>query len=375
VQRISAGRQARAIEWAAVAALALAAVSATSAAPQAAGQLRQGDRRPPAALPANVSLRDVAADADPLPPNDRLAAVALEQRTIDAVAALDARSYAERRTASEALASIETPVDQLLSVLARGGLSSEQQHRVLAIAVDRIINAPRGALGIQMARRGFGGEQGDGVRIARVIPGFPAEKLLQVDDLIVAIEGRAVRSSEDLIEIVQGLPPGTTVRVEAVRADRDERGKQKLDAEGAPITVRVDVQVKLGSKRDLDASEPMQGGLGSDPLDLARQEFARSVLRRFSQEPLIATLPDDAALAAQFAARSPDSHEIVQQLLRELEDRRLQQRPLEGTQLGWFRRQSIAIRRMSEDPTYAEAERGWFRRVADRLDELLPKDD
>lgn len=309
----------------------------------------------------------------------------LRERTIGEPAAtliaqLASTVYAERRSASERLQSTEVPIEDLLAALAKSepspelsskvgpALSPEQHHRLLAIAFDRIVNAPRGALGIQMnpARAGDGG-----VRITRVIPGFPAEKHLQVDDLVVAIDGRAVRDVSDLRMIVQGQPPGTAVRVEAIRAERDERGKPKLDETGAPVTKRIDVRVPLGSKRELDNAEPANAGFGIDPLDTARQEVGRALLRRFPPKLVNVRLPDDAKVEADFAARDVEQHEYVDRLRRELLDARNQQRPVAAHTLGWFRAQMRTMRTMSEDSMLSDAERGWHARVARRLEEML----
>ena len=303
-----------------------------------------------------------------LPSEETLRARTVGEPAATLIAQLASTAYAERRSASERLLSTEVPIEDLLAALAKAELSPEQHHRLLAIAFDRIVNAPRGALGIQMnpARAGEGG-----VRITRVIPGFPAEKHLQVDDLVVAIDGRAVRDVSDLRMIVQGQPPGTAVRVEAIRAERDERGKPKLDGAGAPMTKRIDVRVPLGSKRELDNAEPANAGFGIDPLDTARQEVGRALLRRFPAKVLNVRLPDDAKVEADFAARDVEQHEYVDRLRRELLDARNQQRPVAAHTLGWFRAQMRTMRTMSEDSMLSDAERGWHARVAKRLEEMI----
>ncbi len=317
---------------------------------------------------SNAASQEAAA----LPSDEALRARAIAPLTEQLVTQLASRSYAERRAASERLQSSEVALDDLLSVLARGGLAPEQHHRVLSIAFDRIVNAPRGALGIQMnpARPGEGG-----VRVTRIIPGFPAEKHLEVDDIIVAIDGRAVRDVTDLRMIVQGQPPGTEVRVEAIRAERDPRGKPRVDAAGAAVTRRIDVRVPLGSKRELDSAEPTNAGLGSDPLDMARQEQGRALLRRFPPKTLNIRLPDDAKIEADFAARDVDQHEYVGQLLEEIKRAKAEQRDLPAHTIGWNRAQIRALRAMAADPSLSEAERGWHARVAKRLEELIQSAD
>jgi len=355
--------------------------------PPAAVRAAQDPQRKPDAAPAELrrqqeSIPGTAAEQAAgiaLPSEESLRSRPIAEPVRELIVRLGSASYAERRAASERLLEPTIPLDDLLAALAQGSLSPEQHHRILAIAFDRIVNAPRGALGIQMnpAR----GEPG--VRISRVIPGFPAERHLQVDDLVVAIDGRAIRDANDLRLIVQGQPPGTMVRVEAIRAERDERGKPKLDAAGAPITKRIDVRVGLGSKRELDNAEPangagMRGGnaaFGIDPLDSARQELGRSLVRRFPVPIVTARLADDAVVEADFAARDVNQHEYVDRLRREIADASAQQREIAPHTLGWYRVQLRALRAMSEDPMLSTAERGWHARVAVRLAELLDEAD
>ena len=326
-------------------------------------ELRQRNQQPGKAQPTTANPDN----APTLPSNDDLLKRTPSPLAVELVGELGAAGYAQRRAAAERLQRGEVPLEDLLTLLAKGGLSIEQHHRLLAITFDRIVNAPRGALGIQMESAGVA----TGVRISRVIAGFPAEKHLQVDDVIVAIDGRAIQSSEDLLLIVQGHPPGTEVRVEAVRGERDARGKVRLDEAGQPITRRIDVRVPLGSKRELDNAEPATRGFGRDPLDTARQELGRSLLRRFPPTVLNTRLPDDAKVEAEFASRSVDRHELVETLMAEIDSARRDQRAIQPHKLGWYRAQGRALREFSKDMSTSEAERGWYRRVADRVDELL----
>lgn len=320
------------------------------------------------ATPTQQAMEEQVAAAAALPNDDVLVARTVRPLTTELIGQLASPRYAERRAASERLQSAEVPLDDLLTTLAKGGLTPEQHHRVLSIAFDRIVNAPRGALGIQMnpARPGDGG-----VRVTRIIPGFPAEKFLEVDDMIVAIDGRAVRDVTDLRMIVQGQPPGTEVRVEAIRAERDARGKPKVDAAGAAITRRIDVRVPLGSKRELDNAEPTNAAFEINPLDTARQEQGRAILRRFAPQQRSVRLPDDAKLEADFASRDIEQHEYVNRLRIEVIDAKNQQRGVPAHTVGWFRAQIRTLRVMAADPAISDAERQWHGRVADRLEAML----
>ncbi|MDZ4755805.1 MAG: PDZ domain-containing protein [Phycisphaerae bacterium] len=326
--------------------------------------LRQLNRRPAEEL----NITDAARDAQALPSNEELQKTVVSEETAALIRQLDASDYHARRAASEQLLNIDTRVEELLSALARGGLSTEQANRLLGVTYHRIVNAPRGALGIQMSNA----HQAAGVRITRVIAGFPAEKRIMVDDLIVAIDGQAVGSVDDVRMLVQGLAPGTIVRVELVRAERDARGKQKVDDRDNPLTRRIQVLIPLGSKRELDAAEPLPMAFPPDPLDVGRQKFGREVLLRFAPPMLNATLPDDAKRAATYAALDAESYDLIVDFKREMAESLVQQRPIAPQALGHYRGKLRELRAMAQDGSYSAAEREWFDRVAKRLEELLP---
>lgn len=304
-----------------------------------------------------------------LPSDEALRARAVPAATAKLVDDLGAGDYAARRAASEALQSASIPLQDLLAALvqrsADGTLSPEQHHRLLSIAFDRIVNAPRGALGIQFMKGG------GGVRVTDIIAGFPAEKHLAVGDVIVAIDGLAVRETEDLLALVQGHPPGTEVRVEAIRAERDGKDKPKLDATGQQITRRIDVRVALGSKRALDNAGPPRMRAAGDPIDIARQEVGLQLLRRFPPPVVHVRLPDDARVEADFAARDVNRHDVVDELAREVEDARNQQRALDPETTLRFQAKLRLIKDLAAEPSCSEGERSWYRRVAERLEELL----
>ena len=50
----------------------------------------------------------------------------------------------------------------------------------------------------------------DGAQVLAINPGFPAEGKLEPQDVIVAIDGKSVRSVDDLHKILVGKPIGTT---------------------------------------------------------------------------------------------------------------------------------------------------------------------
>lgn len=329
----------------------------------------------PGVLQRDAALRPIAQQVDPLPGDESLRSRAISPETEAVINELGSPDFARRRAASDRLRGDAVPVDDLLAALAKTTLSDEQRNRLVAIAIDRIVNAPRGALGIRMdvARNPalVPGVEG-GVRVTGLVDGMPAARHLQVDDVIVAINGRALRDRDDLVTVVQGLAPGTTVRVEAIRADRDERGKPRLDGAGMPVTRRVDVAFPLGSTRDLEQDGDRQGAMVANPVTGQRLELARAVAQRFAPQPRIVAVPEDRLAAERLAQQPPDIHPDVQSLLRWRELVKLQGGVWDDTTLELLRGTLAELRRRAADPSLTAAERDWFARVADRYAELIP---
>ncbi|MFO0827230.1 MAG: PDZ domain-containing protein [Phycisphaerales bacterium] len=314
-----------------------------------------------------LSLSPTARNGDGLPSDETLKKRPVSQATLDAVAALDSPEFARRRDATDALRTDGVELDELLAVLARGGLSPEAQHRLVAVTTERILTQ-FGALGVQMDVLARGVE---GVRITGCVQGMPAEKFLQVEDVIVAIDGRAVRDAEGVTAIVQSLAPGTTVRVEVLRVDREANGKPKLDATGRPVSKRVEVSFPLGSARQLEAA--YVGGAPRMRVSLERQDMARAVMRRYAPQPIIVTMPEDRAASEKFAALDPDAHPDVQGLKRLKDIYEAERRPWDANTLNAVEATLVNLRRQADDPTYPEAQREWFKRVVKRFEQLMPR--
>ena len=318
-------------------------------------------------VPMGLTAASVVRAADPLPSDEELKkrVVSEELRTI--VRDLGAPEYAKRRAASSTLRQNDVAVEDLLSVLARGELDAEQQHRLVAIAAERVLTE-FGALGVTMdlAMRGA-----QGAHITGCVPGLPAEKFLQVDDLVVAIEGRAVAQPDDLTRIVQSMAPGTKVRIELLRGERDAKGKPRLDADGRQLTKRVEVTFPLASAREL--GDAAAGGLSRIRVSAERQEMARTVMRRYSPQPTIVVMPEDRDANKSYSALDPDRHADIQSLkrLRDMFD--AERREWDANTLNALQATLNTLRRQADDPSYAPAQREWFVRVAKRYEELMPK--
>lgn len=164
---------------------------------------------------------------------------------------LDASSWEVREAAVNRIArdTSGTPLEWIEVRLARGGLSLEQVVRLLRIAEIRLLHAPRGAIGIQMAPDALpGAEEGpEGVRIRTVIRDMPAEGILQAGDLITHIEDEPIKTQEDLATIVQRHWPGDTIMFRVLRAARptgDETEESTL----------LEFEITLGSTKALRES-------------------------------------------------------------------------------------------------------------------------
>ena len=306
---------------------------------------------------------NVMDEAPPWSP-PKLQGVEPDKRVADLVRALGNPDFAAREAATAALRDLgKVPDEQVWLHLsgAAGELPYEAHARLLEVARSRILDAPRGALGIQMAAR-FA--DADGVTVTGLIPNMPAQKVLKPGDRIVQLDGRQILVTQQLSAVVQNKRPGDRISVVVMRGERDELGRVKGGPDGKPVEVRVELEMEVGSRADLDKF----GGGGMDsPIDNAREPIAQRlpqdfpapvrVLRteRLSGEPLdVESHPDVAQLRQQLT--SPDSL---------------------GSGAGIravLRARLAALEAASRAPGLDEGERAWFKAVADRYRELIPEE-
>jgi hypothetical protein len=228
---------------------------------------------------------------DPIPPDEELASVEIEPLVLAIVERLDAPEYEEREAATRELLTMDLDDNsQLYAVLSRKRLSPEQRMRLVAAVQDRVLYASRGALGIQMqSPDGLAGEQG-GVVVSDLIPGLPAERVLKVGDRIIAIEGRRVADSTDLVRVVQSRRPGDEVLLAVVRPRRDEAGRIVHDANGRAASDELELRMPLGSTERL--YQPGRATLGRpmNPLEQERRVEVGWIERRFALQPTLLTI-------------------------------------------------------------------------------------
>ncbi|MFM9168704.1 MAG: PDZ domain-containing protein, partial [Phycisphaerales bacterium] len=178
---------------------------------------------------AAVAGRDAEAQVrEPLPWRPEALATVVPDPRVDAlVDELDADDQAARARASAALLEPAVPEEQVWLRLSRGGLSAEAHRRLLAVGRSRIVDAPRGALGIQMAGR-FASP--DGVVITALIPNMPARLVLKPGDRIVLLDGKPIQVDQQLSSIVQTKRPGERIKVVVMRGASTIRARPTVSS-------------------------------------------------------------------------------------------------------------------------------------------------
>jgi hypothetical protein len=305
----------------------------------------------------------------PLPPDEELRRRVVSPEIRAAIDSLDAPSWDERERATRTLLDARLELEDLYAALAEPGISPERRHRLLGVTVERIVNSPRGALGVRMD---LGRDDGLGVRITATIPGMPAAAHLEPDDLIVAIDGRAVHDREDLIRTVQGKAPGDPVKVEALRPGRDDRGKFLVGPDGGPVTRRIEVTFPLGSTRDLERSSDQGNTLFSDPISAERIELAQLVRTRWGPRSDRLRLPADRDAAVRLAEGDVELHPEIAALRRYREAIDAGLFVYDAAAAATLEATQRRLAGLGDDPSLDPEERAWYAKVARRYLELIP---
>ncbi len=182
-----------------------------------------------------------------------LANVRISAKVLSLVADLDSHEFAQRQAASARLSDPTVTTEEVFAILVRGNLSDEQRERLLTVAREKVLALPRGALGIRM--QVSGNPEKPGVEVLMLLPDMPAASVLKIGDRIESIDGKPVKTSNDLVDIIQSKVPGDSVKLSVARQQRDEREKPKLDGKGGFVEEHVEVQVDLTSATNLDKFE------------------------------------------------------------------------------------------------------------------------
>jgi hypothetical protein len=291
---------------------------------------------------------------------ERLAGVVPDPAVAALVADLGGEDPARREAASAALRDPRIPDEQVLLQLARppSPLGNEAHVRLLDVARARIVDAPRGALGIQMAGR-FG--EADGVTVTGLIPNMPARKVLRAGDRIVELEGQRLADSARLSEIVQAHRPGDRLRAVVMRGERDELGRVRGGPDGRPVEARLEVELEVGSREDLERFGDRM--MASPRYDAGREQLAAELLRAFP--PPIRTVE-----AAWLPGERPDvdGHPYIVELKEWLRSAEAASAIDPASVLA---QRLDHLRGMARAPGLSRPEREWFEAAARRYEELL----
>ena len=162
-------------------------------------------------------------------------------------------------------------------MLARRQLAAEQRHRLLAVVRDRLLNRPRGAVGIKVSQRFLPGT----IVVEELLPELPARKVLEVGDRITHLEGRPLQNWQEFVYAVQSKLPGSRIIVTVDRlVTNGERADRLHDEAKEPEFESLDVVLELGSAnllRDPNTGLPQSGG----PVMIQRRKEAETVLQQF----------------------------------------------------------------------------------------------
>lgn len=196
---------------------------------------RNGWRLPPSILEAEVDLETIRVD----------------EKTRSLIARLTADNYRDREQATLGLLDKSVSTNSIYKVLIDEPIGIEQRYRLLRVLQRKILNSPRGALGIEMELPVRGG----GVVVKRTIENMPAGEVLRVGDEIVQIEGQPITRQGDLIMLVQSRPPGTPIDLKIRRRD--------INPQGQPEVTELNVTIRLGSIEGL--RDPETGLVRTSP--------------------------------------------------------------------------------------------------------------
>lgn len=261
-----------------------------------------------------------------LPSASDLRRVAIDPTLLHLVAALDSPAFAERETATQQiLAGWEDPL-QIFAVLDRQQLSAEQRHRLLVIARSKILDRARGALGITMTpvnnpQPGAPVE----IRVDRFVAGLPAERVLELRDIIYEVDGQPFRRSQELVDHVQNMEPGEAVRLSVRRVARDEDGEPRVDAQGKQVYEELKIDLVLGDAELLN--DRRTGRQAESSVVMQRQANAMAAVGRWSKSVPVPV--DDELIGVNATPMRPGT--LSQ---RQMQDQRSLERMLERLENG-----------------------------------------
>lgn len=244
----------------------------------------------------------------------------MTEQMIAVIEQLENPSFEKREEATRRLAElIDFDVNVLFSFLEECDLSAEQRNRVLRVFTDKLINRPRGALGISMNPRS--NPRNYAVEIIGLVSGMPAEKVLRVGDRIRRIDSTVVRQGEDLRWVVQSRMPGDKVLITLDRPKSDQNGLRIFNEKNEVIYELVQVELELGSVALLTESN---GGNVGNSVRADRIKRAQDATARFAPTPKLIIIQNRDDLHRAMLGSVPDDpevdkHRVIRLMLHDLE--------------------------------------------------------
>ena len=211
---------------------------------------------------------------------EKLAKVTPPPAVLNLLRDLDDPSFQVREAASQNLLDQTFSDETIWCVLDRFPLSEEAHSRLLTVALRRVSERPRGALGIRMGQPPEGQV---GVVIQATLTDMPAEKFLKAGDVIEEIESVQVRTTEDLVDAIRTYPPGREIKIKLRRPEKDAQGRPLIGPDGKMIERPVDVVMPLGNANDLDKAEPGELRVAQNMQLRQRANEGKMILRRFAE--------------------------------------------------------------------------------------------
>ena len=256
--------------------------------------------------------------ASRLPTAEELAMVPIDQSLRDLIASLDRADYRQREAAMRALLSETADLLQIYAVLELEHLSAEQRCRLLQIVRNRLMLAPRGALGVRWNPRL--NNMNEGVEITDLIDGMPAQRVLRVGDRITHIDGKRLGTELDMSMAIQARAPGEVVTLTFQRPRRDDRGAVVRTNDGQIIFDTHESPLALSSvERLTELSDQASQVVGI--VQQQRIGEAQAATKRFAPPVRQVVIPArQRVVASQSSSRDPDAvdqHELIARLLRE----------------------------------------------------------
>jgi hypothetical protein len=251
-----------------------------------------------------------------LPDDAELSRVTIDPDLLAMVAELNSEQYEMREQATATLLDAPHENIQFYAILARQELTTEQRSRLLMIVRQRLLHAPRGAVGISMIPH----RAPDGsvhIEVDRLIDGLPAERLLRVGDRITRLEGQPLQAPDQLTVKVQSRRPGDQITLDVLRPRRDEHGRLLRDGERV-VYDELKIELTLGSADLLDEAGAPRGAQRSAVQQIRRQK-SRLIMERFAPQSI--TIDIDSTLLSLNPLDDPDQH--IQRII----DRHVEEHP------------------------------------------------